>query len=157
VCRLPANNSTPEPTEIDRMIKAHLETGVKCFSKPFQVSGNGYSEGIGGRVLRYSRCVANFSNVICTFESPLKILWKNCFVMLPLILMEKTNSFTFALYITNFRMYQIQSLALEALSYHVDGPKFMRRCVDQRRLFLACEGDSDSNLINFGSFVDESN
>ncbi len=69
--------------------------------------------------------------------------------------MKKTNAFVFVLYITGLSMHQIQSLALGVLLYYEEGPKFIRCCVDQGRSFLARDGDI--NLMDFGSFLDESN
>ncbi len=69
--------------------------------------------------------------------------------------MPKANALTFALYINGLSIHQIQSLALGVLLYYEEGPKFIRYCIDQGRSFLARDGDI--NLMDFGSFLDESN
>lgn len=50
VIRLPADNCTPEPGEIDRIVAYHL-TGQSDFSSNLaEVYGNGYPDGIGAEV-----------------------------------------------------------------------------------------------------------
>ena len=55
IVRLPADNATPEPTEIDRIIEHHLSLGRPGFSSnlsPFNNSG--YPDGIGAEVFDFS-------------------------------------------------------------------------------------------------------
>jgi hypothetical protein len=59
----------------------------------------------------------------------LKNSFMNYFVKLPRSSMQKTNSLTFALYITDLSMHQIQLLALGVLPYHEEGPRFVRYCI----------------------------
>ena len=48
VCRLPADNPTPEYLEIDKMIAYHLKSNKSGFSTNLaQVNGSGYPDGIG--------------------------------------------------------------------------------------------------------------
>ena len=48
ICRLPADNPTPEHLEIDKMIEHHLKSNKKGFSTNLaQVNGSGYPDGIG--------------------------------------------------------------------------------------------------------------
>ena len=48
ICRLPADNATPEPSEIDRMIEFHMKLTNKGFSTNLsEVDGSGYPDGIG--------------------------------------------------------------------------------------------------------------
>ena len=51
VCRLPADNPTPEYLEIDKMIEYHLKLNNKGFSTNLaEVNGSGYPDGIGVEV-----------------------------------------------------------------------------------------------------------
>jgi spore coat polysaccharide biosynthesis protein SpsF len=51
VVRIPADNATPEPEEIDRIIKHHLSIGIPGFSSNLSVIDNsGYPDGIGAEV-----------------------------------------------------------------------------------------------------------
>lgn len=53
VGRLPADNTCPEPSEIDRIVRYHL-TGESDFSSNLaQVFGNGYPDGIGAEVFNF--------------------------------------------------------------------------------------------------------
>jgi spore coat polysaccharide biosynthesis protein SpsF len=55
VGRLPADNATPEPTEIDRIIDYHLSLGERCFSSNLSVIGDsGYPDGIGAEMFDFS-------------------------------------------------------------------------------------------------------
>ena len=55
VCRLPADNPTPEPLEIDRIIDFHLSLGVRGFSSNLSnISDSGYPDGIGAEVFDFS-------------------------------------------------------------------------------------------------------
>ena len=48
ICRLPADNPTPEPSEIDKMIVYHLNLKKKGFSSNLaEIKGSGYPDGIG--------------------------------------------------------------------------------------------------------------
>jgi spore coat polysaccharide biosynthesis protein SpsF len=51
VVRLPADNATPEPSEIDRIIDYHLGSKSVFSSNLAQVFGNGYPDGIGAEVI----------------------------------------------------------------------------------------------------------
>jgi len=53
VCRLPADNPVPEPEEMDRMVAAHIESGLEFSSNLLQVFGNGYPDGIGVEVYNF--------------------------------------------------------------------------------------------------------
>lgn len=55
VVRLPADNATPEPAEIDRIIDHHLSLGRPGFSSNLSVIGDsGYPDGIGAEVFDFS-------------------------------------------------------------------------------------------------------
>lgn len=55
VGRLPADNATPEPSEIDRIIDHHLSLGRRGFSSNLSVIGNsGYPDGIGAEIFDFS-------------------------------------------------------------------------------------------------------
>lgn len=55
VCRLPADNATPEPSEIDRIVQHHLSLGRRGFSTNLtEVFGSGYPDGIGAEVFEFS-------------------------------------------------------------------------------------------------------
>ena len=55
VGRLPADNATPEPSEIDRIIDHHLVLGRRGFSSNLSVIANsGYPDGIGAEVFDVS-------------------------------------------------------------------------------------------------------
>jgi spore coat polysaccharide biosynthesis protein SpsF len=51
VVRLPADNATPEPSEIDRIVDYHLSSDSVFSSNLAQVFGNGYPDGIGAEVV----------------------------------------------------------------------------------------------------------
>ena len=54
ICRLPADNPTPEPSEIDKMIKHHLGLEKKGFSTNLaEVNDSGYPDGIGIEVFDF--------------------------------------------------------------------------------------------------------
>jgi spore coat polysaccharide biosynthesis protein SpsF len=58
VGRLPADNATPEPAEIDRIIDHHLELGRRGFSSNLTVvHDSGYPDGIGAEVFDFSLLV----------------------------------------------------------------------------------------------------
>lgn len=55
VGRLPADNATPEPTEIDRIVDYHLSLGQRGFSSNLSVIDNsGYPDGIGAEIFDFS-------------------------------------------------------------------------------------------------------
>lgn len=55
VGRLPADNATPEPEEIDRIVDHHLSLGRRGFSSNLSVIGDsGYPDGIGAEVFDFS-------------------------------------------------------------------------------------------------------
>ncbi len=55
ICRLPADNATPEPAEIDRIIEHHQSLGRRGFSSNLSVIGNsGYPDGIGAEIFDFS-------------------------------------------------------------------------------------------------------
>jgi spore coat polysaccharide biosynthesis protein SpsF len=55
VCRLPADNATPEPSEIDRIIDYHRSLDRPGFSTNLtQIYGSGYPDGIGAEVFDFS-------------------------------------------------------------------------------------------------------
>ena len=54
ICRLPADNPTPEPKEIDKMIKYHLQLDKKGFSTNLaQIKNSGYPDGIGIEIFSF--------------------------------------------------------------------------------------------------------
>jgi spore coat polysaccharide biosynthesis protein SpsF len=53
VVRLPADNATPEPSEIDRIIEYHLGSRSVFSSNLAQVLGNNYPDGIGAEVIDF--------------------------------------------------------------------------------------------------------
>ena len=55
VCRIPADNATPEPREIDKIIKHHLKLKNPGFSSNLaQIFDSGYPDGIGCEVFSFS-------------------------------------------------------------------------------------------------------
>lgn len=55
IVRLPADNATPEPSEIDRIINHHLLLNRRGFSSNLTAIGNsGYPDGIGAEVFDFS-------------------------------------------------------------------------------------------------------
>ena len=55
VVRIPADNATPEPREIDRIIKHHLSLNRPGFSSNLSViNDSGYPDGIGAEVFDFS-------------------------------------------------------------------------------------------------------
>jgi spore coat polysaccharide biosynthesis protein SpsF len=55
VGRLPADNATPEPSEIDRIVDHHLSLGRRGFSSNLSVIGDsGYPDGIGAEMFDFS-------------------------------------------------------------------------------------------------------
>lgn len=55
IVRLPADNATPEPSEIDRIVEHHLSLGRPGFSSNLSVIGDsGYPDGIGAEVFDFS-------------------------------------------------------------------------------------------------------
>lgn len=53
--RLPADNATPEPAEIDRIVDHHLSLGRRGFSSNLSVIGDsGYPDGIGAEMFDFS-------------------------------------------------------------------------------------------------------
>lgn len=53
VVRIPADNATPEPSEIDRIIEYHLSSDAVFSSNLAQVFENGYPDGIGAEVVDF--------------------------------------------------------------------------------------------------------
>ncbi len=54
ICRLPADNATPEPSEIDRMIRHHLSLKKRGFSSNLsEIKGSGYPDGIGVEIFDF--------------------------------------------------------------------------------------------------------
>ncbi len=55
VGRLPADNATPEPSEIDRIVDHHLSLGRRGFSSNLSViDDSGYPDGIGAEIFDFS-------------------------------------------------------------------------------------------------------
>lgn len=55
VGRLPADNATPEPAEIDRIVDHHLSLGLRGFSSNLSVIGDSeYPDGIGAEIFDFS-------------------------------------------------------------------------------------------------------
>ena len=55
VARLPADNATPEPAEIDRIVEHHLSLGHRGFSSNLSViDDSGYPDGIGAEIFDFS-------------------------------------------------------------------------------------------------------
>jgi spore coat polysaccharide biosynthesis protein SpsF len=55
IVRLPADNATPEPSEIDRIVSHHLALGRRGFTSNLTVIGDsGYPDGIGAEVFERS-------------------------------------------------------------------------------------------------------
>lgn len=58
VGRLPADNATPEPAEIDRIVDYHLSLGRRGFSSNLSVIGDSdYPDGIGAEIFDFSLLV----------------------------------------------------------------------------------------------------
>jgi spore coat polysaccharide biosynthesis protein SpsF len=53
VLRLPADNATPEPAEIDRIIDFHLSTDFVFTTNLAQACGSGYPDGIGAEAVDF--------------------------------------------------------------------------------------------------------
>ena len=55
VCRLPADNPAPEPSEIDKIVDFHLSLSVRGFSSNLTgFNDSGYPDGIGAEVFDFS-------------------------------------------------------------------------------------------------------
>ncbi len=55
VGRLPADNATPEPKEIDRIVEHHISLGRRGFSSNLtEIAGSGYPDGIGAEVFDFT-------------------------------------------------------------------------------------------------------
>lgn len=55
VGRLPADNATPEPSEIDRIVNHHLSLGRRGFSSNLtEIDNSGYPDGIGAEMFDFS-------------------------------------------------------------------------------------------------------
>jgi len=54
VVRLPADNATPEPGEIDRIIDFHERSSFAFTTNLAQAFGNGYPDGIGAEVMDFA-------------------------------------------------------------------------------------------------------
>lgn len=56
ICRLPADNATPEPHEIDKIIAYHKNFNCDGFSSNLaQIYNSGYPDGIGAEVFKLSK------------------------------------------------------------------------------------------------------
>ncbi|MBO72151.1 MAG: hypothetical protein CMD35_00910 [Flavobacteriales bacterium] len=54
IVRLPADNATPEPSEIDKIVNHHLSLGRPGFSSNLSlIQDNGYPDGIGAEIFDY--------------------------------------------------------------------------------------------------------
>ena len=54
VVRIPADNPTPEPNEIDKIIQFHIENNRNGFSSNLaEIDGSGYPDGIGAEVFDF--------------------------------------------------------------------------------------------------------
>ena len=63
IVRLPADNATPEPTEIDRIIHHHLNLEFPGFSSNLSQTGqSGYPDGIGAEVFNFDLLEHAFLN-----------------------------------------------------------------------------------------------
>ena len=55
VVRLPADNATPEPSEIDRIVSYHISLARRGFSSNLaEIAGSGYPDGIGAEIFDFS-------------------------------------------------------------------------------------------------------
>ena len=55
IVRIPADNATSEPSEIDRIIDYHLTLGMPGFSSNLaEIYNSGYPDGIGAEIFNYS-------------------------------------------------------------------------------------------------------
>lgn len=69
IVRIPADNATPQPEEIDRIIDHHLSLNRQGFSSNLSViDGSGYPDGIGAEVFE----LALLSDVNKTVKDPFK-------------------------------------------------------------------------------------
>lgn len=58
ICRLPADNATPEPNEIDKIITFHKKFNLNGFSSNLaQIYNSGYPDGIGAEVFKLAKLV----------------------------------------------------------------------------------------------------
>ena len=65
ICRLPADNPTPEPSEFDRLIDFHLENNVNGFSTNIcNVNNSGYPDGIGVEIFRIDLLERIYKDII---------------------------------------------------------------------------------------------
>jgi spore coat polysaccharide biosynthesis protein SpsF len=65
IVRLPADNPTPEPNEIDRIIKYHISLKKPGFSSNLaEINNSGYPDGIGAEVIDYSLLEQAENNVL---------------------------------------------------------------------------------------------
>ena len=53
ICRLPGDNPVPEPSEIDRMVEAHIKKDNNFSSNLSEMFNNGYPDGIGVEVIDF--------------------------------------------------------------------------------------------------------
>ena len=54
ICRLPADNPTPEPSEIDKIVDYHLSLDKKGFTSNLaEIKGSGYPDGIGAEIFSF--------------------------------------------------------------------------------------------------------
>lgn len=55
VVRLPSDNATPEPSEIDRIVGHHISLGRRGFSSNLmEIAGSGYPDGIGAEIFEFT-------------------------------------------------------------------------------------------------------
>lgn len=54
ICRLPADNATPEPSEIDKLISFHINSNINGFSSNLsEINNSGYPDGIGIEIFSF--------------------------------------------------------------------------------------------------------
>ena len=54
ICRLPADNATPEPAEIDKIINFHINSNASGFSTNLsEIQNSGYPDGIGVEIFSF--------------------------------------------------------------------------------------------------------
>lgn len=69
ICRLPADNPTPEPSEIDKLIKFHKENNINGFSSNIcNVLNSGYPDGIGIEIFNIELLENVFHSQVDSFK-----------------------------------------------------------------------------------------
>lgn len=69
VVRIPADNATPEPSEIDRIVDHHLSLNRPGFSSNLcEIAGSGYPDGIGAEVFDFSLLADVWKTVTDVFK-----------------------------------------------------------------------------------------